>query len=371
MTIPEYNIVIGICAAAIAVLAFDDELSKKKWLSIFKKYKLLIFIVATCVGVWASVKKDSTTDLNNSKENTKTAYKIIDSLRQYIDTVKISLNEESKKNKQLGDTLERLVINTNELTSGLITGGSSFLYGSLSPMSNENSLLKITNMGKFPMYDVSLRVEDIDLFNFDYDEIHEKIMKKNHKVDSVKKIIEKDKRLTKEQKYLIESEAEIEFDVDNQFNSMSRDKRKKIWDSTDASWLKRINKFKELSQFQSYVGNLGIGQVEYVNIPIELLQGNERNIKIHFICRNSSFTQWIKIRRTPDLKSVSKIVRDADNKIVYQSPVPDGFLKKGENNIPWTDQFYQTEEYKKEQKANMASMSDFWDTKPSAKKKPK
>lgn len=69
------NIVIGLSAAVIGVLAFANELSKFKYLKFLDsiKYKIIIFFITTIVGISATIKKDlnSENQLNNEKKIAK------------------------------------------------------------------------------------------------------------------------------------------------------------------------------------------------------------------------------------------------------------------------------------------------------------
>jgi len=89
------NILIGISASIIGILAFADEIAKFEILRFIKslRFKIIIFLIASILGVWASVKKDSNADLQNKIEKNKA---IIEQLRR--DSInRVYTNESNSK----------------------------------------------------------------------------------------------------------------------------------------------------------------------------------------------------------------------------------------------------------------------------------
>jgi hypothetical protein len=65
------NIIIGLSAATVGVLAFVDEFGKKKkHFKVIKsiRFKIIVFIVATFFGIMASVKKDSKAEQQSAND---------------------------------------------------------------------------------------------------------------------------------------------------------------------------------------------------------------------------------------------------------------------------------------------------------------
>lgn len=89
------NILISISASIIGILAFADEIAKFRSLKFIKslRFKILIFLFASILGVWASVKKDSNTDLQNKIEKNKA---IIEQLKR-DSTNRVYTNESNSK----------------------------------------------------------------------------------------------------------------------------------------------------------------------------------------------------------------------------------------------------------------------------------
>ncbi len=67
-----YNVIIGIATILIGSLAFAEQISKSKFLEWFNylSFKIIVFIVASCFIIWATIEKDSNneTTANNEKE---------------------------------------------------------------------------------------------------------------------------------------------------------------------------------------------------------------------------------------------------------------------------------------------------------------
>jgi len=70
MDITFFNIAIGISATIIGGLAFVNEIGKPTSYKIIKSlsFKIVIFIIASTFGIWATIRKDSTTELNSKIE---------------------------------------------------------------------------------------------------------------------------------------------------------------------------------------------------------------------------------------------------------------------------------------------------------------
>jgi hypothetical protein len=73
MTTTDCNIIIGISAGLIGVLAFADQIGKIKILHIFNSlvFKIIIFILASIFFAWAGNKKDRLTETDNTSLNRK------------------------------------------------------------------------------------------------------------------------------------------------------------------------------------------------------------------------------------------------------------------------------------------------------------
>jgi hypothetical protein len=66
----ELDIILGICGATIGFLAFSNEFPDKKYYGTIKslEFKLIVFVLATFVGVWATLKKNSLADIEKANE---------------------------------------------------------------------------------------------------------------------------------------------------------------------------------------------------------------------------------------------------------------------------------------------------------------
>jgi hypothetical protein len=65
-------------------------------------------------------------------------------------------NTSSKKLEQKKEEIARL----NRETASAVTGGDSYCY--LAPMGNAPEVVSVVHLGEFPLYDVSVRIVDLD-----------------------------------------------------------------------------------------------------------------------------------------------------------------------------------------------------------------
>lgn len=129
ISIAEYNVVIGICAGVVAILPFIEEFwPKTKSYKRKNLWKGSILFIAIGIGVWGTVAKDKKNELdtnknglNESNENLKNAYKVIDSIRGYVEKSKNILKENIDNlhalNGTIRDNIDRLLYITKKMNN--------------------------------------------------------------------------------------------------------------------------------------------------------------------------------------------------------------------------------------------------------------
>ncbi|MDB5143901.1 MAG: hypothetical protein JWQ66_2614 [Mucilaginibacter sp.] len=95
----ELDVTLGICAATIGILAFANEFPDKKYLEKIKTlpFKLIVFLIATIIGVCATIKKNSLSD------EEKLAEKLNSKLEQH---------QNDLANRKLTDQSNAKIVNT-------------------------------------------------------------------------------------------------------------------------------------------------------------------------------------------------------------------------------------------------------------------
>ena len=68
----ELDATVALCAAIVGLLAFANEFPDKSYFKVVKSlgFKLILFVVATFIGIWATLKK------NNNIDNEKITEKL-------------------------------------------------------------------------------------------------------------------------------------------------------------------------------------------------------------------------------------------------------------------------------------------------------
>jgi hypothetical protein len=72
--------------------------------------------------------------------------------------------EQARSERELRAKSEEIA-ELNRTIAASVTGGDSFCYLDLDPYSATSSLLTLTHQGKFPLYDISIRVVDLQKFD--------------------------------------------------------------------------------------------------------------------------------------------------------------------------------------------------------------
>ncbi len=171
-----FNIIIGASAAIIGILAFTDEIGKSKRLQFIKSvaFKIIIFVIATFFGIWASVKKDSNTELQSKNEKIESQNeqakkdslnKIFtdESNRKIVATftdvlVQYGLKYDSGKN----EIITFIKDSSNKKDEKTVIGVCPSEIGIVSERINDNEIhidIRICNFGNNPAYNANISAE--------------------------------------------------------------------------------------------------------------------------------------------------------------------------------------------------------------------
>jgi len=204
------NVIIGLCGALIGILAFADEIGQRKSLKFIKSliFKIIILVLASTIGIFATVKKDINAEIKSKKEQSQNdSINKIDSnesnrriISAFTDAlVKHGLKYDSTERKIL-TFIKASPNKTNEDVAISVRAGES---GIVSKRNNDQELsLKIffRNYGNYSAYNCNVSIMPL--------------VKKN-------KILESSKEIKSNVDFMLSTKTEYSLTMDLQTSTMN------------------------------------------------------------------------------------------------------------------------------------------------------
>jgi len=171
------NIIIGLSAIIIGVLAFADEIGKTNFLRFLKSlpFKIIVFIIASFFGIWATVKKDSNAEIQskNDKLESKNEQSKRDSINRLITDesnskiVTTFTNALAQYGLKYDSTKKEIITfikdsSKNKIDDKTVIGVCPTNIGILSEKRENDNLhieIRFCNFGQYPAYNVNITAE--------------------------------------------------------------------------------------------------------------------------------------------------------------------------------------------------------------------
>lgn len=137
----------------------------------------LITIVGGLMTAWGTYKlnKTSSEKIEKIKETGDTINKKSDQQLDEVKELKSTIDNLNKKTSKQQETIVKLseqnydlslqLSKSTETLYGNLTGGDSFCELKIKPLDNGRAQMILLNNGEFPIYEVSIRILDLDLFD--------------------------------------------------------------------------------------------------------------------------------------------------------------------------------------------------------------
>lgn len=265
----------GVLIAAFTVLFGLSDINQKN--------KINSVILKTDSIVRETKKLTDTT--KNISEKTQGVSEKIKGISDTIKTISLKTNTLSDSIYKESGNINKVVVTTgnllsntrnlinvnDEITKNFITGGDSYPYARLKRVNSRPYyiVLSIENKGKYPLYELGFTITDLD-----FNEIDSRFNQGVFHVKNYDKI------------------------SDSLFQESMKEERREH---------NIITYNRALPSGMSWIPD---------SIPINLTYMSERKIKIHLICRNYNYTEFITFRRN---EGYYEIIRDKDKKIMLDT----------------------------------------------------